>query len=65
VVVFTLIASCSVVIPTLVYLVAGQRIQPALDRAKDRLSAHATVVMTVLLSVIGIVLLVRGLAGLL
>jgi threonine/homoserine/homoserine lactone efflux protein len=62
--VFTLIAVCTVAIPTLGYLVAGPRVQPSLDRAKTWLSANDAVVMSVLLLVIGAVLLGKGLGPL-
>jgi threonine/homoserine/homoserine lactone efflux protein len=65
VVVFTLIGACSVAIPTLAYLFAGERVQPQLDGAKAWLSANDTAVMAVLLLVIGVSLFGKGLSGLL
>jgi threonine/homoserine/homoserine lactone efflux protein len=62
--IFTLIAGCTVVTPTLAYLLAGARIQPALGDAKAWLSANDATVMAVLLLVIGVSLFGQGLGGL-
>jgi threonine/homoserine/homoserine lactone efflux protein len=62
--IFTLIAGCTVVTPTLAYLLAGARIQPALGDAKGWLSANDATVMAVLLLVIGVSLFGQGLGGL-
>jgi hypothetical protein len=45
-------------------VLAGDRVQPSLDRAKAWLSANNTVVMAVLLLVIGVTLIGKGLGGL-
>ena len=63
--VFTVIGAISVAIPTLAYLFAGARAQPALDRAKAWLGANNTAVMAVLMLVIGVSLFGKGLGGLL
>jgi threonine/homoserine/homoserine lactone efflux protein len=62
--IFTLIAGCTVVTPTLAYLLAGARIQPALGDAKGWLSANDATVMAVLLLMIGVSLFGQGLGGL-
>jgi Sap, sulfolipid-1-addressing protein len=62
--VFTLLAASTVAVPTLAFLFAGARVQPALDRAKAWLSVHDAAVMAVLLLVIGVTLLGKGIAGL-
>ena len=62
--VFTLIAACTVAIPTLAYLVMGARAQPALDDAKAWLSINNTAVMAVLLLVIGMSLVGKGFGAL-
>lgn len=62
--VFTVIAALGVAIPTLAYLIAGRRAQPALDRAKAWLESNNSTVMTVLLLAIGVALLGRGLGPL-
>jgi hypothetical protein len=62
--VFTIVAASSVAIPTLAYLLAGSRVQPALDRMKAWLAVNNTAVMAVLLLVLGVSLLGKGLGGL-
>jgi threonine/homoserine/homoserine lactone efflux protein len=64
VLVFTVVAACSVAIPTIAYLVLGARAKPALDRMKAWLSANNTAVMAVLLLVLGVSLFGKGLGGL-
>jgi hypothetical protein len=65
VVVFTVLAASTVALPTLAYLFAGQRVQPALDSAKAWLSTHDAALMTVVLLVIGMSLFGKGLGLLL
>jgi threonine/homoserine/homoserine lactone efflux protein len=62
--VFTVIGSFTVALPTLAYLVLGERAQPSLDRAKSWLSVNNTAVMAVLFLVFGFTLLGKGLGGL-
>ena len=64
VVVFVLIAICTVATPVIVYQVAGERSQPALDAMKVWLGQNNAVVMGVLMLVIGVVLLGKGISGL-
>lgn len=62
-VVFVLVAACSVAGPVLAYLLLGERVQAPLLRVKDWLvREHATVMLVVLL-VLGVVLVGRGIAG--
>jgi threonine/homoserine/homoserine lactone efflux protein len=63
--VFTLIGASTVALPTVAYLVLGERAQPSLDRAKSWLSVNNTAVMAVLFLVFGFTLLGKGLGGLL
>lgn len=56
VVVFTLVAASTVVIPVAGYLVAGDRLNGPLDTAKTWLIDNNTTVMAVLLLVLGVVL---------
>ena len=62
---FTVIGSITVALPTLAYLILGERTQPSLDRAKSWLSVNNTAVMAVLFLVFGFTLLGKGLGGLL
>lgn len=55
--VFTVLASLTIIVPTLGYLVAGQRVQPTLSRAKDWLIANNSAVTAVLLLVFAAILL--------
>jgi threonine/homoserine/homoserine lactone efflux protein len=61
VVVFVLIASITVTAPVLGYLLAGDRLETTLDRAKSWLIGNNAVVMAVLLAVFGANLLGDGL----
>jgi len=63
--IFTIIGASTVAVPTLAYLILGERAQPAVDRAKSWLSVHNTAVMAVLFLVFGFTLLGKGLGGLL
>ena len=62
--IFTVIGSCTVVIPTLAYLVMGSKVQPKLDNAKAWLWANNTAVMAVLLLVFGVSLIGKGIGTL-
>ncbi|MGW0478069.1 GAP family protein [Nonomuraea sp. NPDC003214] len=64
-VVFTLLAACSVAVPVVVYAVAAERMRAPLDRLKSWLERDNATVMFVLLLVIGVVLIGKGLGGLL
>jgi len=63
--VFTVVGASMVALPTLTYLIMGERAQPSLDRAKSWLSVNNTAVMAVLFLVFGFTLLGNGLGGLL
>ncbi len=54
VVVFTVIAAISVMVPVLAYLIAGPRIDPTLDTAKGWLIGNNAAVMAVLFLVFGV-----------
>ncbi len=58
--VFTLLAASTVVLPALAYLVAGSRLDPTLTSAKDWLMANNAAVMAVLFLVFGTSLLGDG-----
>ena len=64
VVIFTVIGSCTVVIPMLAYLVWGSKAQPKLDSAKAWLWTNNTAVIAVLLLVFGVSLVVKGIGTL-
>ena len=55
--VFTVIAAITVTVPVIAYLIAGQRLDPALDQAKAWLIRSNTAVMAVLILVFGTSLL--------
>lgn len=57
VVVFTLIAAITVMVPVIAYLIAGNRLDPTLDQAKAWLIDNNTAVMAVLIVVFGVSLL--------
>ncbi|WP_068275514.1 GAP family protein [Aldersonia kunmingensis] len=61
IVVFTLLASCSVAVPVIAYLLSPQRWAGPLQTLREWLTRHNTAVMTVLLLVIGAVLIGKGL----
>ncbi|MGI5447772.1 GAP family protein [Streptomyces sp. CA-243310] len=64
VVVFTAVASSTVAIPLLLHIVMGERVLGPLGRARTWLEIHNRAVTAVVLSVIGVLLLVEGAAGL-
>lgn len=55
--VFTLLASLTIIVPTLGYLIARQRLQPTLTRAKDWLIANNSTVTAVLFLVFAVILI--------
>ena len=61
---FTVVASSTVAIPVLLYLVLGERILGPLGVVRDWLQANNAAVMAVVIVVIGVLLLVKGLGGL-
>lgn len=64
VLVFVAVASISIAVPVIYYLVGGESARQTLDGWKAWLSEHNAVVMTVLLLVMGVVLAGKGLGGL-
>ena len=62
--VFVVIASSSIAVPVLGYLVAQERMQRPLEELRTWLTTHNAAVMSVLLLVIGISILGQGVAGL-
>ena len=65
VVVFVLIAACTVAIPVVAYVLAPDRLQRPLDSLKSWLEVNNSTVMAVLLLVIGSVVFGKGLGGML
>jgi cadmium resistance protein CadD (predicted permease) len=59
-----LVASVTVILPLVAYLVLGQRAMPPLTRARDWLERNNAVVMAVVFAVLGVVVLLEGLTGL-
>ncbi|MEV0826369.1 GAP family protein [Nonomuraea rubra] len=64
-VVFTVLAACGVAVPVAVYALAADRMRAPLNRLKGWLEQNNATVMFVLLLVIGVVLIGKGLGGLL
>ena len=64
VVVFTLLAASTVLIPVIGYALAADRLRGALDELKSWLQAHNHAVMAVVLLVMGAVVAGKGIAGL-
>jgi threonine/homoserine/homoserine lactone efflux protein len=62
-VVFVVIAACSVAIPVVAYLVASSRMHAPLERLRGWLEQNNATVMSVLLLVIGIVVIGKGLGN--
>lgn len=62
--VFVLIASCTVAVPVIGFLLARDRMQEPLDELRVWLTANNAAVMSVLLLVIGFVIIGKGVGGL-
>ena len=62
VIVYVLIASCTLMVPVVGYLIAGDRMRPTLDSMKAWLLANNGVVMAVLFAVLGAKVLGDGIA---
>lgn len=63
IVVFTLIAACTVAVPVLAYLFAADRLHGPLDRLRGWLERENAVIMAVLLLVIGVSLIGKGIGS--
>lgn len=63
VVIYTVLASSTVLIPVVGYLVASDRLRTPLGRMRDWLQAENAVIMTVLLLVLGVVIIGKGIAA--
>ncbi|WP_223694459.1 GAP family protein [Leifsonia poae] len=63
IVIFVVIAACTVLIPVVAYLVAAQRIAGPLDALRGWLLSNNATIMTVLLLVIGVVIIGKGIAS--
>lgn len=63
IVVFTLIAACTVAIPVIAYLIASKRMAAPLEALRTWLVQNNATVMAVLLLVIGVVVIGKGLAN--
>ncbi len=62
-VVYTVIASSTVLIPVVGFLLASDRLRSPLGRLRDWLQAENAVIMTVLLLVLGVVIIGKGIAA--
>jgi threonine/homoserine/homoserine lactone efflux protein len=63
IVVFVVIASASIAVPVIGYLVAQERMRQPLDELRQWLTVHNGAVMTVLLLVLGVAIIGQGIAG--
>ncbi|GAA2697710.1 GAP family protein [Nonomuraea recticatena] len=63
-VLFTILAACSVAVPVIVYATNATRVRAPLDRLKGWLQQNNATVMFVLLLVMGVVLAGKGVGGL-
>jgi uncharacterized protein YybS (DUF2232 family) len=63
IVVFVIIAACTVAVPVIGYLLAASRLTAPLQQLRTWLVQNNAVVMSVLLLVIGIVVIGKGLAN--
>ncbi|WP_084964363.1 GAP family protein [Thermoactinospora rubra] len=64
IIVFTVVAACTVAIPVIAYAVAAERMRGPLDGLRGWLAHNNATVMFVLLLVIGVLLVGKGLGGL-
>jgi hypothetical protein len=65
VIIFVLIASCTILAPLAVYFLRGASAEATLGGWKKSMSENNAVIMAVLLTIIGVVLIAKGLEGLL
>ena len=64
IVIFTVVASLSIATPVLLYAVLGERMLGPLTRLRDWLERNNAVVMSIVITVIGVMVLLEGIAGL-
>ncbi len=64
IIVFTVVASLGIAIPTVLSAFGGQRINSALVRAAGWMTRHAEPISAIVLAVLCVVLLVKGIGGL-
>ncbi len=60
---YVLVAASTVALPILAYLVAGERLDPALARLKDWMERQHAVLLAIILVVIGLLVLYKGIHG--
>ena len=63
VIIFVVIAACSVVIPVIAYLAAADKMRQPLDSLRSWLEHNNAVIMSVLLLVIGVAVIGKGIGG--
>lgn len=63
IVVFTVLAGSTVLVPVVSFLLASDKLRQPLNRLRDWLQAENAVIMTVLLLVLGVVVIGKGLAA--
>jgi Sap, sulfolipid-1-addressing protein len=63
VIVFTVIAACTVAIPVIAYLIAADRLRGPLDGLRGWLEKENAVIMAILLLVIGVSMIGKGIGS--
>jgi len=61
--IFVIVAASSVAIPVLAYAGAGDRLDAPLTRLKDWMGRHHAALVAAVLIVIGVLVLLKGIAG--
>jgi threonine/homoserine/homoserine lactone efflux protein len=63
IIIFVLLAACTVIVPVIGYLIASARLAKPLDRLREWLVENNATIMAVLLLVIGVALIGKGIAS--
>jgi threonine/homoserine/homoserine lactone efflux protein len=63
IIIFVLLAACTVIVPVIGYLIASARLANPLDRLREWLVENNATIMAVLLLVIGVALIGKGIAS--
>ena len=62
IIIFVLVAACTVIVPVIAYLIAAARLAGPLDKLRGWLVENNATIMSVLLLVIGVAVIGKGLA---
>jgi hypothetical protein len=63
IIIFVLLAACTVIIPVIGYLIASARLAGPLDKLREWLVANNATIMAVLLLVIGVAVIGKGIGS--